>query len=197
MILLRQKLYSHTYKNITDPEKRAEKARELLRRSEELNNEFNLQKRIDEINAKYLEDLRKSAQGKPISGAGTKDAKFADAAELKGRRDKAIANARAYWNTAYEDFTEGVSRKGEAEELAKAKKEEAERLAAESKKRSKKLGKFIKSTQGKVILGTTAGLAIAGGTAYEISKAQKKKMAREEAEEIRKKVRGYDSPKKK
>ena len=199
MILLRQRLYSHTYENITDAAKRKAKAEELLRKRKEFQAGFDLKKRIEQINEKYLEDLKKTAEGNPIGG---KEPRYVSAKELQGRRNNAIENAKAYWNDAYENMTEGVSRKKMSEEATRARKvakEAADREAATLKGRLKKakknIGEFAKKNKKGLVIG--GSIAAASGLAYGGAKIYKKHQDKKKSEDIRRKVHGYDTDTKK
>lgn len=190
--MILQRLYSRTHELLKNPEERSKKAAEILEKRKKFHEGFDLKKRLNQIDQKYLEDLEKAANGKPISTGKNGELKYLDVRELKGRRDNAIQNAKAYWNDFYELNTEGVSRK----KIAKAKEEakrEAEKESKTIKGRLKKVGEFAKKNKKAFLIG--GGTVAASGIAYGGYKAIKSKRERNANERIRKQVSGYDSSK--
>ena len=195
--MILQRLYSKTYERITNPEKRTEKAKEILEKRKKFHDSFKLKERIDEINNKYLEDLQKAAKGEPVS-VGKDGPKFLNAKELAGRRENAIQNAESYWKEFYNINTEGVSRKALAKEKEEARKKaeiEAKTIGARLKKAGSEAKKFAKENKKGLIIG--GSVAAASGLALGGSKVYNHYKDREKSQDIRKKVRGYDSSKKK
>ena len=191
MILRRQKEYSRTYDKITDPAERTKKAKELLKKRKKVHESFDINKRKKELNDRYLGDLEKMAKGEPIRTENGKPV-YGKLNEVENRYNDEMKKIDKYWKEAYGQG-EGVSRKNLArqrEAEKRAAEREGKKLTTRLKRTAGKVGKAIKDNK-KTALIATGSLAL-GGAVYGGARFIGKKKADKKAQEMKKKVRGYE-----
>ena len=191
MILKRQKEYSRTYEDITDPAERKKKATELLKKRKKVHENFDIEGRKKELHDKYMKDLEKMAKGEPIRTENGNPV-YGKLNEVENRYNDEMKKVDKYWKEAY-GKGEGVSRKNLAKQREAEKRvaeREGKKLTTRLKRTAGKVGKVIKDNK-KTALIATGSLAL-GGSIYGGAKFIGAKKKNKKASEMKKKVRGYE-----
>lgn len=176
-----QRLFSKTWTHITDPEKRAEKVKELKEKKKEV------EKRLDEINAERKEGLEKSAKGtnweKYTDDKGKQKSRFINAEEVEKRAKDKKKDLKG-WMNSFQDTTKRTPKPSPAPKDVRSGFEKTVEVVKEKGKEVMKNPKTKK--WGYIGAGSLVGTAAVSGVDAAVKKHKEKK----KENEIREKIAG-------